>query len=276
VPELPEVELCRRELAPALPGRLIAAFRCTQPGIIRAPLRDVAGFAAAVVGRTLTGVERRGKQLLLRLDRDEAIRVGFGLWARLELRPAPAEELKGAELALGGEHEPDAPAASTGPAYLAFTEIALANLAVVPYAPASRPPPYDALDPGLDGRLLAVLAPPRAAVKAFLTDDRFVAGLGNGYADELLWAARVHPRRPAGSLAEREWAAVAVALRDVLTAALEAGGEADFRSPLGGRGAYERRIHHHGGEPCPRCGATLGSSTAGRRETNFCPVCQPF
>jgi formamidopyrimidine-DNA glycosylase len=69
---------------------------------------------------------------------------------------------------------------------------------------------------------------------------------------------------------------VAAALRAVLTAAFEAGGEEGFAGPHGRLGAYQRPIHHHGGEPCPRCGSPLGSLTAGRRETNFCPACQPL
>lgn len=290
MPELPEVELCRRELSPLLPGRQVDGFRCTQPSLVRSPLRDVEGFLRGVRGRTVEAVERRGKRLLLRLDDGAAVGVGFGLWAHLELRLLPLDPLQGAEFSLAARFSgqvlaPDPGGAVRlqacdepvpGPVWLCLTESALANLALVSYEPSPPPPPYDALDQRLTGERLSRLAPPRATVKGFLTDDRYVLGLGSGYVDELLWAAQEHPRRPAAALSTGEWEVVAAAMRQVLCAALEAGGETGFVAPLGGVGAYERRIHHRGGAPCPRCRTPLGSIMAGRRETNFCPVCQPL
>ena len=308
MPELPEAELWRRHLRPALVGRRLVGFASAQPGFVRAPLRDPAGLAAAVASRAVTDVERRGKRLLFRLDDGAAITLGMGLWVRLELRSAPLEPLKGAEVEFGPAHEPAAGSVTAGPRagsalmrlsagpsislpasrsaltaapaaaslFLTITEIALANVRLGRYEPPAEPPPFDALDPRLDGVCLTALGSARTAVKAFLTDDRYVLGVGNGYSDELLWHARVHPRRPCGSLSQKEWAAVAEALRAVLTAALEAGGEEGFVGPDGRVGTYARPTHHHGGEPCPRCGSPLGSLMAGRRETNFCPVCQPL
>ena len=288
MPELPEVELWQRALAAALTGRRVAGFACSQAGFVRAPLRNVDGFAAGVAGRVVNAVERRGKRLLFGLDEAAAVSLGFGLWVRLELRTAPLEPLKGAQFEfarqdesshgsrLPGLYDPASPFGPSAPLFLAVTEIALANVALGTYEPPAGPPPFDALESRLDGPLLASLAPGRSAVKAFLTDDRYVSGVGNGYSDELLWQARVHPRRPCGWLAADEWAAVAAALRAVFTAALQAGGEAGFLGPDGRIGTFERLIHHHGGEPCPRCGSPLGSLMAGRRETNFCPVCQPI
>ena len=267
----------------------MAAFACSQPGAVQAPLRDPDGFAAGVLGRAVTDVERRGKQLLFMLDDAAAITLGMGLWVRLDLRSTALEPLRGVQLGFdpavpsggravdgaspaGGGAAEDSPA--PGRLFLAITEIALAGVRLGHYEPPAGPPPFDALNPRLDGPMLGALSSARAAVKAFLTDDRYVLGIGNGYSDELLWQARVHPRRPCGSLTAGEWAAVATALRAVLTTAFEAGGESGFVGPGGRIGAYDRPIHHHGGEPCPRCGSLLGSLTAGRRETNFCPVCQ--
>jgi formamidopyrimidine-DNA glycosylase len=278
MPELPEAELWRRSLAPALTGRRVAGFAASQPGFVRAPLRDPGGLAAGVAGRAVTDVERRGKQLFFRLDDDAVIKFGMGLWVRLEVRALPLEPLNGAQLEFTARERAGGTAAGSSAGehlFLAISEIALANVRLGRYEPPAEPPPYDALDPRLDDSRLATLAPPRTAVKAFLTDDRYVLGVGNGYSDELLWHARVHPRRPCGSLTRVEWAAVAAALRAVLTAAFEAGGEKGFVGPDGSLGAYVRPVHHHGGEPCPRCGSPLGAVMAGRRETNFCPVCQP-
>jgi formamidopyrimidine-DNA glycosylase len=273
MPELPEAEVWRAALARALAGRRVAGFACSQPGFVRVPPRDVAGFAAAVVGRRVAGVERLGKRLLFRLDDGRAIDLGLGLWVRLELRHAPLEPLKGAQLefsrgAVASSSEDDV-------VFLTVSEIALATIRVVPYRPAGPPPPFDALDERLDGAFLASLAPARGSVKAFLTDDRYILGIGNGYSDELLWRARVNPRRRCDALSPEEWAAVSTALHEVLTAAQNAGGEEGFVGPGGHVGAYHRPIHHHGGEPCPRCGSPLASVKNGRRETNFCPVCQP-
>jgi formamidopyrimidine-DNA glycosylase len=279
VPELPEAELWCRFLRPALRGRRVAGFASSQPGFVRAPLRDPGGFADAVTGRSVTDVERRAKRLLFRLDDGAAITLGMGLWVRLELRSSALEPLAGGAQFEFGPVQPAGlraeAAHSNGDVFLTITEIALANVRLGLYEAPAEPPPFDALAHRLDGPRLAALAPPRAAVKGFLTDDRFVLGVGNGYSDELLWHAFVHPRRACGSLAEREWAAVAEALRAVLAAALEAGGEEGFVGPNGRVGTYVRPIHHHGGEPCPRCGSPLGSLMVGRRETNFCPVCQP-
>jgi formamidopyrimidine-DNA glycosylase len=275
VPELPEAELWRGPLASAVGGRRVAGFACSQPGFVRAPLRDPAAFAAGVAGRAVSDVERRGKRLLFRLGDGQAISLSMGLWARLELRTGPLEPLQGAQLEFGAGGAAVGDAAAAGSVFLAITEIALANVSLGPYTSPPEPPPYDAFEPRLDGARLASLAAARGTVKAFLTDDRYVLGVGNGYSDELLWQARVHPRRPCGSLAAAEWAAVAEALRAVLTAAYDAGGESGFVGPGGRVGSYERVVHHHGGGPCPRCGSPLGSMMAGRRETNFCPVCQP-
>jgi formamidopyrimidine-DNA glycosylase len=277
VPELPEAELWCRFLGPALRGHRVAGFASSQPGFVRAPLRDPRRFSEAVAGRSVTDVERRAKRLLFRLDDGAAVTLGMGLWMRLELRSSALEPLAGAQFEFG----PAQPAGSramvsdlAGDVFLTITEIALANVRLGLYEPPAEPPPFDALDHRLNGPRLAALAPARATVKGFLTDDRFVLGVGNGYSDELLWHARVHPRRACGSLAEGEWAAVAEALRAVLTVAQEAGGEEGFVGPNGRVGTYARPIHHHGGEPCPRCGSPLGSLVVGRRETNFCPVCQ--
>ena len=106
-------------------------------------------------------------------------------------------------------------------------------------------------------------------------DERLLLGVGNGYADEILWRARLHPRRLATGLRETEWETLLAALRDVLYEAVAQGGEPDFLDADCRRGRCERRIHHHAGDPCPRCGAALAGYERSGRETNFCPVCQP-
>ena len=158
---------------------------------------------------------------------------------------------------------------------LAFNALALSTLALEEsQPPPAPPPPYDALDLDADGAALAALARGRAALKAFLMDERYLLGIGNGYSDEILWEARLHPRQPAGSLAPEEWTRLAQAMHRVLESAISAGGEAGFLDPFGAPGRYERRVHRRGGQPCPRCGNALAASVAGSRETDYCPACQ--
>ena len=269
MPELPEAEVSRRGLAPVLEGRLVREAVCTQAGRIVRPAKDAAAFAAALAGRTVTSVERRGKHLLFVLDGGNGLDFGFGLWAEVVLRPAPPAELRGAALTLAGPN-------GSSPLALCFTSLALSTFRIAPVVPPPVPPPFDALDERLGAELLSALPRRRPALKPFLMDERLLLGLGNGYTDEILWQARLHPQRLAETLDAGGWRRLAAALRDVLLAAVDAGGETGFLDPSGTPGRYARVIHHHGGEPCPRCGHPLAAAFAGKRETNFCPACQPL
>lgn len=268
MPELPEAEVSARGLARLITGYRIDEARCTQAGRIVRPARDADAWAAALVGRTVAHVGRRGKQLVVGLDDGNALVFGFGLWAEVTVAEAEPTELRGALLWLSGGPDESVRRA------LAFNGLALSRLAIEPWPDESEPPPYDALDGRADGAALAALARGRAALKAFLMDERYLLGIGNGYSDEILWEARLHPRQPAGSLAPEEWARLAQALHRVLEAAISAGGETGFLDPFGAAGRFERRIHRHGGDPCPRCGQPVAALDAGSRETDYCPSCQ--
>jgi formamidopyrimidine-DNA glycosylase len=268
MPELPEAEVCARGLARLITGYQIDTARCTQPGRIVNPARDAAAWAAGLDGRNVAGVGRRGKQLVLQLDDGRALFFGFGLWADVTVSDVEPDELHGAVVWLTG-----GPDGSVRRA-LVFNGLSLSTLALEEWAPEADAPPYDALDRRADGTVLAALARGRAALKAFLMDDRYLLGIGNGYSDEILWEARLHPRQPAGSLAPEEWARLAQSMHRVLEAAISAGGESGFVDPFGAPGRYERRIHRHGGDPCPRCGQPVAALFSGSRETDYCPSCQ--
>lgn len=268
MPELPEAEVCARGLARLIAGYRIDAARCTQAGRIVSPARDAEGWAAILTGRVVSAVARRGKRLVLRLDDGSALVFGFGLWANVTVADAEPAALHGAVLRLSGG--PDGVVRRV----LAFNDLALSTFAVERWAPEPGPPPYDALDGRVDGAVLAALARGRAGLKAFLMDERYLLGIGNGYSDEILWEARLHPRHPTGTLRQDEWARLAQASRRVLEAAVSAGGETGFLDPFGGQGRCERRIHHHQGAPCPRCGQPIAAIVSGSRETDYCPVCQ--
>jgi formamidopyrimidine-DNA glycosylase len=119
----------------------------------------------------------------------------------------------------------------------------------------------------------------RAPVKAFLLDQRRVAGVGNIYADEALFRACIHPLRPAGSLKRDQYDALAVAVREALQAGVAAGGASidDFRHVDGVRGAFQNEflVHRRRGEPCPRCAAPVVKFVAAGRGTYACESCQP-
>jgi formamidopyrimidine-DNA glycosylase len=123
-----------------------------------------------------------------------------------------------------------------------------------------------------------VFAGRRAAVKALLLDQRLVAGVGNIYADEALWAAKIHPETPGGLVSRAKLDVLAVALREVLEAGIQAQGSTlrDFRTPDGGYGSMQERfqVFDRTGEPCPRCGRPIVKLRVAQRGTHVCPHCQ--
>jgi formamidopyrimidine-DNA glycosylase len=319
MPELPEAEIARRTLTPWVVGRTIEQVVLRMPSRVKRPHglsreeadREVARFVAALQERTVESVERCGKDLLFRLDDGDALAFNFGLWASVTLRSrleggqpegCPPIKRLGLALRLGSANE----RVDDEVRWLVFADIIFSTYGVQPFAPAPVPPPYDALDPGLDGPLLARLAAqakpgkakaatakpaspqpgatPRAATrpgpapqaKRFLMDDTCMLGIGNGYADEILWLARINPLRPVTELDEGGWRSLADAVRAVLDDAIARGGELGFLDARCRRGRVERRIHHRAGEPCPRCGTPLAGYTKSGRETDHCPVCQPL
>ncbi len=127
--------------------------------------------------------------------------------------------------------------------------------------------------------LAALMRGRRVAIKTALLHQALIAGLGNMYVDEALFGARVHPRRAAGGLSEREYRALHRAIRDRLRVAIDAGGASidTYRDGLGRRGRMQGllRVHLHEGEPCPRCGTIIVKTVVGQRGTYWCPRCQP-
>ena len=133
----------------------------------------------------------------------------------------------------------------------------------------------DALDPVLTAEAFAQrLRPYRGEIKGVLTNQSFVAGIGNAYADEILWQARIYPFRRRPSLSAQEVSTLYTAMRDVLTGAIET-----LRARVGEAIDVEIRdflaVHGQTNEPCPRCGTAISEVTRARRSTNFCRTCQP-
>jgi formamidopyrimidine-DNA glycosylase len=273
VPELPEVETVRASLEPALVGRRFERVEIADHRVTR-PL-DPHEVAVELQGEVVEAVERRGKYLVFRFRSGRVLLIHHPMTGSLlhgrngtleddPYRRAVVSLDDGSDIVYRDvrrfgtwlllEPEEEAP-------YL---------LARVGEEPLGEGFTTAALAARLQGR--------RAPIKAALLDQRAAAGLGNIYADEALWRAKIHPLRPAGSLTAREVGRLNRAIKDALLAGIARQGTTlrDYRTPNGDAGSMqdELRVYGREGEPCPRCGATITKTRAGGRGTWFCPRCQ--
>ncbi|CAN5700411.1 DNA-formamidopyrimidine glycosylase [soil metagenome] len=269
MPELPEVETIRSQLAPRLTGRTLVRVEILDPRLTR-PI-DLFEVAGELEGDSVASVERRGKYLVLRLESGLALLVHLRMTGSFGFEPTTHER---AVLELDD---------GTRLAYRDVrrfgTWLVLENAELEPYLAAKNGP--EPLGARFTGEWLAArLAVRRAPVKAVLLDQRVVAGLGNIYADEALWRARINPLRPAESLDRDEVCRLHRAIRVALRAGIERQGSTltDYRTPEGTRGAMQEefRVYGRDGLPCPRCGTTIAKTRVVGRGTWYCPRCQPL
>jgi len=273
VPELPEVETVRRRIAPLVEGATIAGAEIVDPRLTRPVSPSL--VADALVGERIAAVERRGKYLLWRLGSGRTLVVHLRMTGSLLHFPAgdlPADAYRRATLAL-----------DTGAA-VGYRDVRrfgtwelLDDGHLRPYL-ASRLGP-EPLGPSFtSARLARIVAGRRAPIKAVLLDQRRIAGIGNIYADEALWRARIHPRRPAGELDAAEIARLHRAVRAALRRGVELNGSTlrDYVTPDGEGGGMQHEFHVYGrlGEPCDRCGRPIERIVVGGRGTWLCPRCQ--
>jgi len=267
MPELPDIETIREFLSPRLVGVPIASVEVLRPLIVRNLLGGE--LAEHLLGHRFATVERRGKFLLLRLAQDMTLAINPMLAGRLRygepLRRSRARDALALGLADGHElryHD----AADMGKIYLAR------DLGQVP-AFASQGP--EANDPALTlDAFRERLRPYRGEIKGVLTNQAFLAGIGNAYADEILWTARLYPFRRRTDLDTAEVARLYEALRSVLSAAL-----ATLRERVGAAIDVEVRdflsVHGKAGQPCPRCANPISEVKRQQVATHFCRACQP-
>jgi formamidopyrimidine-DNA glycosylase len=274
VPELPEVETIRRQLAPSLEGG-----RLERMEILDARWCEPAPPAAledAVRGRRIEEVGRRGKYLILSLEDDVHLAMHLRMTGNLLLVDEDTEDpphLR-VRMTLSGGRKllfVDVRRFGTGVVLLgpeALEEYFHARLGVEPLSPDFT---ADALRAQARGR--------RAPVKAFLLTQERVAGVGNIYADEALWRARIHPLRPVGTLKRPQIEALREAVIESLNAGIDAKGASidDYRHVDGQRGSFQDRflVHLREGEPCFRCGTPIRKMRAAGRGTYVCERCQP-
>ena len=269
MPELPEVEVTRRGLAPLLEGARITAITVRNPRL-RWPVP--ADLQQRLVGQTIRQIERRAKYLLFRFDHGTLI-VHLGMSGRL--RVVEGRTTPGAwdhvEIATG-EHclrlrDPRRFGAVLWHEGPIETHPLMAHLGVEP------------LTPDFDGRLLhARSRGRRAAVKLFLMDNTIAVGVGNIYANESLYRAGIHPRTAAGRITLGRYERLCHQVRETLSAALAAGGSSlrDFVGGDGQPGYFQQTYTVYGreGEPCRACGTAIRRIVQGQRSTFFCVRCQ--
>jgi formamidopyrimidine-DNA glycosylase len=273
MPELPEVETIRRQLAPVVEGRELTALDVLDPRWCL-PLAPLA-FRDAVEGRRVERLARRGKYFVWELAGDVFLLMHLRMTGTLLLDPPPETPYVRVRFVLdGGAHE----LRFSDPRRFGTGELALGPATLDAFFAARLG--LEPLSDELTGAALRTLARGRRApIKAFLLDQRRIAGVGNIYADEALFRARIHPLRPAGSLKREQYEALAAAVRDALTAGLAAGGATidDFRHADGVSGAFQHEflVHRRRGEPCPECGSEVVKFVAAGRGTYACEHCQP-
>jgi formamidopyrimidine-DNA glycosylase len=267
MPELPDLEVIRRFLAPRLTGVSIADVQVVRPIIVRNLLGGE--VSAHLVGRSFNDVQRRGKFLLLPLDSGTALVIHPMLAGRLRYgEPLPKHRTRDA-LVLGlsdGNELRYHDAAGMGKVYLTD------NLDHVPGFIGQGP---EATDPQLTLEVFRErLRRHHGEIKGILTDASFVAGIGNAYADEICWLAQVYPFRRRASLTDEEVAALHAAAQSVLSDAI-----VTLEQRVGRDIEVEVRdflmVHRKADQPCPRCGSPISQVVRQRRSTCFCRTCQP-
>jgi formamidopyrimidine-DNA glycosylase len=269
MPELPEVETIRTELEPRLTGRELVRVEILDPRLTR-PI-DLFEVAEELEGDRVVAVERRGKYLVLRLESGLALLVHLRMTGGFAFEPASHER---AILELDD---------GTRLAYRDVrrfgTWLVLEDAELDPYLAGKNGP--EPLGPRFTADWLAArLATRRAAVKSVVLDQRVVAGLGNIYADEALWRARVNPLLPAESLTRDEAGRVHRAIRAALRLGIARQGStlSTYARPDGSTGSMQEefRVYGRDGLPCPRCGTPITKTRVAGRGTWYCPRCQPL
>jgi formamidopyrimidine-DNA glycosylase len=275
MPELPEVETIRSRLAPALAGRRFERVEISDSRLTRPVPPDA--VADALEGERVADVRRRGKYLVVVFESGRHLLVHLRMTGNV-LHPAHER------------HKDDPHVRAV---------VRLDDGSDVLYRDVRRFGTWDLLEPGeleayFAARRLGVeplgrsftaatlarsLAGRKAPVKAALLDQRAAAGVGNIYADEALWYARVHPLTPAGQLHGEQVAALREGVRNALQLGIRRQGATlrDYRGADGSRGSMqdEFRVYGREGEPCERCGTPIVKTRVAGRGTWFCPVCQP-
>lgn len=294
VPELPEVEVVRAGLAPAVSGAFISGIDVLDERALTRHRGTAAQFEAALTGRTIRTAARRGKFLWLPLAQSGDAIVGhLGMSGQLLLRAPGSPTERHERVRLHISHPAHGELAVVFADQRTFGSLAIDELIATPDAAPGGfgdDQPFvpsqvahiarDVLDPTFDDAAFrALLGRKNSAIKRVLLDQTAVSGIGNIYADEALWAARIHPETPARALSTRAANLVLAEVRVVLEKALAEGGtsfDAQYVNVNGQAGYFAHSLNAYGrtGEPCPRCGTPIVRVSFMNRSSHFCPRCQ--
>lgn len=274
MPELPEVETTRQGLEPYLVGKRIVNAESRRPRMLRRQPRD-RDFADRLRGRRVKSLRRQGKFLLFDLEGDLTWVIHLGMSGRMQVaEPGHPEDDHTNVVVRTADHEIRFVDPRTFGFMAVFTPEELADSTLAQLGP-------DALTALPPSRALADrLADRKPAIKSLLLDQRIVAGVGNIYADEILFRARIAPHRRGGSLDFGEVKAIRAAIGPVLRAGLKYGGtslgDLAYLLPDGQAGEYLDRLKAYGreGEPCGRCATPIRRSIINQRSSFWCPSCQ--
>jgi len=275
MPELPEVEVIRRELLAQLPGRTIEHIACSRhrlrTAIPRQPLQE------HILGRSIRTIDRRAKYLLIRLSDGASLVIHLGMSGKLTLVDRRTPRHKHDHLVLSLDDARDLrlndsrrfgsvvvwPAAHAETAERVFS----AGEGVEPFGAEFN-----------EDYLLRIASNRKIPVKALLMHAKLIAGIGNIYANEILFATRIHPLTPACQLKRRDWQKIVTEARRILQQAIDTGGFtiADFLGTSGHPGYFQLQFKVYGRKdaPCTHCRQPIMRTTLAGRATYFCPLCQ--
>ncbi len=279
MPELPEVEVVRRGLQAHVMGRTITAVRVHHPRAVRRHGAGPADLTARLLDAKITGTDRRGKYLWLTLDEgDCALVVHLGMSGQMLLGTVPnAGHLRIAAVLDDGTTLSFVDQRTFGGWQLADLVTVDGSVVPEPVAHLARDP----LDPRFDiESVVNVLRRKHSEIKRQLLDQTVVSGIGNIYADEALWRAKVNGARIADTLTRRRRADVLEAAADVMRDALSQGGtsfDSLYVNVNGQSGYFDRSLNVYAreGKPCRRCGAVIRREKFMNRSSFYCPRCQP-
>ncbi|WP_405165996.1 bifunctional DNA-formamidopyrimidine glycosylase/DNA-(apurinic or apyrimidinic site) lyase [Nocardia sp. NBC_01499] len=281
MPELPEVEVVRRGVAEHVVGRVIESVAITHPRSVRRHLEGAADLAARLTGLKVESAERRGKYLWLTFDEpDTSLVVHLGMSGQMLVQPADAPLEKHAHIraTLGDGTQLRFVDQRT------FGGWALAPLVEVDGTRVPEPVAHiarDPLDPRFDAEsVVTAVRAKQTEIKRVLLDQTVISGIGNIYADESLWRAKLHGSRIAASLSRPVVRGLLADVGAVMGEALTAGGtsfDALYVNVNGQSGYFERSLAVYGreDEPCRRCGAPVQREKFMNRSSYSCPRCQP-
>ncbi|GHF05944.1 bifunctional DNA-formamidopyrimidine glycosylase/DNA-(apurinic or apyrimidinic site) lyase [Pseudolysinimonas yzui] len=287
MPELPEVEVVRSGLEPAVTGATVTSVEVLEPRSLRRHDGPDEDFVERLTGSRLLTPERRGKFLWIPLaDSSEALVVHLGMSGQVLLRDPAAERDRLTRIVLTLDQPTHGPVRVDFVDQRIFGSMALDVLAPASDHPDQRIPSQvahiarDPVDPFFDDELfLRRLAAKDTGIKRALLDQTLVSGIGNIYADEALWAARIHYAQPTRTLSRTKAKNLLAEVRLVLGRALAEGGtsfDSTYVNVNGASGYFSHSLNAYGqhGLPCPRCGRPIARESFMNRGSHFCPRCQ--